>query len=714
MTTALFGALRQMGRVAGPASTPPQSITVSVPLSSALVVQGYTVPRAVVLSRVGGFTGDVTLSVENLPTGVSGVFVPQPLTGATVDAVLTLTAAVDADIVVGQTITVRATGTGVADATATFALTVTDLDLEHWGTGPSSVSKPTHTSNNTPGSGASHYPTTPAQLNTLFTGGNIGTGVLAAGDNIYLVKGTCYNSLTYYRHIFPDIAGAIANPITVWGSTDMGDLPAPGRRWIPADHRDATPHFRAFVGSETPVIVPPRTGGWRFVGVQVDDGGKTYLFGLVRLGTIGQSAWLVGTTYPINYQVYGSPAWISKANGNVGNPLEEGAWWRKVAVTDFAQNICFDRCDIACLTHNSAQNILYGNATNVSILGSHLWNEGMNGVETKCIAVQDTEGLWRIDNTQMSDPSMTMMVGGGDPAVQNQNPANFTISRCWFYRPLRWNRYHADWDGLSRVVKNLFEFKRMIGAVIEDTVLENGWDGGTYQFYDLVMKAANQQGHNEGAITSGITLRYLKFVNTQGPFGIGARDNYGGGTAPAPVADVSIYECYSPTLTGNLPGAGTTQYMVQFARDIDNLFFGYCTFFADPAKDSRTIYCNQYKLTGPFSWTWQDLVLSMNVPGYTMGSDSLATVGAEYFTQNPGNTASGINGMFQGGNPGAKFTVPPFVKFYTPDDMVVNYAGGDFHVIPALVGTGVGGRTPGANIDVVDARTSGCTTGVWD
>jgi hypothetical protein len=85
------------------------------------VARGANGTRTIDLARTS-FTGNVTLTVEGLPAGVTAAFAPSPATGAT--SVMTIT--VPATATPGTyNLTIRGTGTGITDATMTFVLTIT-------------------------------------------------------------------------------------------------------------------------------------------------------------------------------------------------------------------------------------------------------------------------------------------------------------------------------------------------------------------------------------------------------------------------------------------------------------------------------------------------------------------------------------------------------------------------------------------------------------
>ena len=100
------------------------SATIAIALSPATVSvqQGANGTATVALTRSGGFTGDVAIAVEGLPTGVT--VAPVTIGASSTSGVLTFTASATAAPAT-TTVTVRATGTGVTAKTATLALTVT-------------------------------------------------------------------------------------------------------------------------------------------------------------------------------------------------------------------------------------------------------------------------------------------------------------------------------------------------------------------------------------------------------------------------------------------------------------------------------------------------------------------------------------------------------------------------------------------------------------
>jgi hypothetical protein len=100
---------------------PAVDYTIALNPTSAIAAQGGNVAVQVMLTRNGGFTGAVALTLENAPAGVTGTFDPTPAPGAS----STLTISVGDAATPGQyPLTVRGATPGLADRTATLTLTV--------------------------------------------------------------------------------------------------------------------------------------------------------------------------------------------------------------------------------------------------------------------------------------------------------------------------------------------------------------------------------------------------------------------------------------------------------------------------------------------------------------------------------------------------------------------------------------------------------------
>jgi hypothetical protein len=73
-------------------ATPPPDFSLSVAPTSQTVTQGASTTYTVNITRTGGFTGAVNLSLSGLGSGASGTFSPNPTTGASSTLTVTTTA----------------------------------------------------------------------------------------------------------------------------------------------------------------------------------------------------------------------------------------------------------------------------------------------------------------------------------------------------------------------------------------------------------------------------------------------------------------------------------------------------------------------------------------------------------------------------------------------------------------------------------------------
>ena len=110
----------------GDGGTNPGSISLVLSPTSASIVVGGTQDITATLTRAGGFTGIVNLTVTGQPTGVTATISDVRTLGTMTSA--TVTILVDAATVPAvYPLAVHATGSGVSEATASFSLTVAEL-----------------------------------------------------------------------------------------------------------------------------------------------------------------------------------------------------------------------------------------------------------------------------------------------------------------------------------------------------------------------------------------------------------------------------------------------------------------------------------------------------------------------------------------------------------------------------------------------------------
>lgn len=121
--TAVGGATRTLPLVLTVAPQAAVQVTATpVTLTIAKLVSGQS---TIAINRVGGVVGDITMTVDGLPTGVTALYTPSTIAGGLQNTLLTLT--VGASATPGTySVVVRATSTGGIVGTATVSLVVTN------------------------------------------------------------------------------------------------------------------------------------------------------------------------------------------------------------------------------------------------------------------------------------------------------------------------------------------------------------------------------------------------------------------------------------------------------------------------------------------------------------------------------------------------------------------------------------------------------------
>jgi hypothetical protein len=686
------------------------SISISTDYLFTLVVQGATVQRTITLVRTS-FNGDVALAASSLPTGVTASFSSPTLAGGTLTSVLTLRAAADAPVVSSDPVTITATGSGVSDDSITLSLTVTDL--AHFGTATLPIGVTEYTSSNTlPTGGATYTPADGTALAALLSG-----GTLAGGDVIMLDASVDYGE----NHRLWPVAGATnENPVWIVVDDYLTQLPDVDERFT-AVHKRATPTFRVATTGATAFTVEPRATGYRFLGIQVDEGSAALMAGVVRVGIANaqDGTYGSGATYREGQTVFASgvdsTVWVSLQSGNTGNALVGGsAWWAVLGDDYQPTGVVFDRSYLAIEGHNHGRYAVYMEGMDCGFLGCTLYAEGGDadgdGDGGKALFSIAAKRLF-VDNCDLVAPGINVMTGpGGFHSWYLAQAADWHIRRSRFYKKTSWNSYASGThDGLGRTVKNSCEFKGMTRALIEDCLVENDWDSGVTQLYTFLFKAVNQYDYYTGATCTDITVRNIRFKDTKGPLGVGGVQ--GTLTDPVPVRDLSFYHCYSETPCNALPGAGVASAALYATRTMENETLAHLTFVG-----AGRIHTGADSASGtlPPGKVWTNCVFTTS--NLSMSSDSGATQGAAWFT-GTGSLASDLHCLlvddaFLDDGP---YTDPPFVRYLTSQkaDLFRDYDGGDYRAAVALTNAGYEGRTPGCDIDMVQTRTAGCATGVW-
>ncbi|HSR07452.1 MAG TPA: hypothetical protein VLM42_09890 [Bryobacteraceae bacterium] len=121
--------------------------------------------------------------------------------------------------------------------------------------------------------------------------------------------------------------------------------------------------------------------------------------------------------------------------------------------SQIADNITFDRCYFymsSAYSGQGVQNILRGDATNLTVKNSFLGDGFMNGVESHGVSILTNAGPATITNNFVTTSSIPVFVGGAVPSYPTYLGNGMTTNYNYFWRPWKWNSdpaqpYAADY-----------------------------------------------------------------------------------------------------------------------------------------------------------------------------------------------------------------------------------------------------------------------------
>jgi len=324
-----------------------------------------------------------------------------------------------------------------------------------------------------PTGGTTHTPANAAALQSLLAAPNT---TLKLGDIIELTAGVNYNS-GVSQQTFPEVTTqGSGSPAVIYVRTSAhASLPAAGTR-VGASDIANMPIFRQQAGGGSPPLrFANRANSYVLVGIYADDGSVSSTSRVVELGAFGG---------------------ISQ-------------------VSEFVHDITLDRCYFTAAHLTSGATVRCG-AFGANLIITDCWLEQQaTGVSNELQAFSATNftGPGLIDNCKIIATTENIIMGGeGTPAGPDFNPSDITIRRSHFYKDPAWNAVTAN------SVKNLFELKRGVRVLLEDSVLQNFW--GPDQGHAVNLKSVNQglssAPQDQGARCDNIVIRNCKFIDIAG------------------------------------------------------------------------------------------------------------------------------------------------------------------------------------------------------
>jgi hypothetical protein len=151
-------------------------------------------------------------------------------------------------------------------------------------------------------------------------------------------------------------------------------------------------------------------------------------------------------------------------------------------------------------------------------------------------------GTFKIYNNFLEASGENVLFGG---AASKNNPTDLEIRRNHMFRPMIWKEgepgYTPSPKGNPYIVKNNFELKSAIRALVEANLLENSWGGFSQRGFSMLLSARSQSSNCPICRVNDITLRYNRIRNVGGVFQI---SNSPAGKGHGLAADGGIYSIH--------------------------------------------------------------------------------------------------------------------------------------------------------------------------
>ena len=336
-------------------------------------------------------------------------------------------------------------------------------------------------------SGAVHSPADSAELTTLLGGGNIGTGVLAAGDVISLDSTVTYTGEFW----FPNLG---SSDWTYVISDALASLPPSGGRRV----NDSDLANMVSVNPKTTSV----SFNFQYPAINLAHGALKYRFVGIKSTPPASSDNQLGV-----FQTgYGAEKNSSFAT----------------SVSQLPEDIIIDRCHFEG-RDTAGEPDRYGVIWNVrggAIIQSRIINfttGDTDGAEANAIFSHSGGYEYYIRNNELSASGENLLFGGTDSAMADPNPHDIVVRDNWIHKPTKWFEASGDWDSYDRKVKNLLECKKAKRIEIYGNHFDGCGEDDDGQFESaLVFTVRNQSGSDNDATVEDVYVHdnVIKSVGT--------------------------------------------------------------------------------------------------------------------------------------------------------------------------------------------------------
>lgn len=152
-----------------------------------------------------------------------------------------------------------------------------------------------------------------------------------------------------------------------------------------------------------------------------------------------------------------------------------------------AEHVTLDRILLVVPSGQQQKRGVLGNGRHITLTRSHLSGIWRDGQDSQAFAAWDGAGPYTLTDNYLEAASENILFGGSDASSEANIPADILIEGNTITKPARWKN-----DGVSQVVKNLFELKAAKRVIVRRNLFEGNWGGEGQAGTAIVLTPVNQ------------------------------------------------------------------------------------------------------------------------------------------------------------------------------------------------------------------------------
>lgn len=363
----------------------------------------------------------------------------------------------------------------------------------------------------------------------------------------------------------------------------------------------------------------------------------------------------------------------------------------QTSLAQVPHDITFDRTYIHGTPGGNIRRGITPNSARTAVIDSYISDIHEVGADSQAIGAWSGPGPFKIVNNYLEGAGENVMFGGADTRITNLVNSDIEIRHNHVKKPLSWKEGDPSYGGIPWSVKNLFELKNAQRVLVDGNLFENNWAMAQNGF-GILFTPRNQSGTNPWAVVQDVAFTHNILRNSENGFNMSGMDD----AFPSQQTKRTL-------LKDNVIEGVQRVYQIlnghtDMTIDHTTAINAHAVIIFSGAPDANLVIRNNIAAHNDYGVIGDDAgvgdsALNTYCPDCVFVKNTLAGGFPSLYTQHPGNFL----------NPPASLADVGFV----------NLAGGDYHLAAGspFKNLGTDGKDLGADIDAVNAATSGVQTG---